>query len=185
MLAHYHGNIFNASEIGRSLGLSHTAIKNYLDILSSTFMLRQLLPWHENLKKRQVKAPKVYFRDSGILHSFLDIENERDLKTHPKLGASWEGLALENIIQKEAVSQDDVYFWATHSGAELDLLIVKGQKRFGFEFKYQDAPKFSSSMKIALEDLKLDSLTVVVPGRGKTIKLASNVKVVAISDLLS
>lgn len=182
MLAHYHGNICNSSEIGRSLGFSHTTIKNYLDILSYTFMLRQLAPWHENLKKRQVKSPKVYFRDSGILHSFLNIENLSDLKTHPKLGASWEGLALESIIQKESAAQEDVYFWATHSGTELDLLLFKGNKRLGFEFKYQDAPKFTPSMRIALEDLNLDSLTIIVPGQGKKIKLANQVNIVALEN---
>lgn len=182
MLAHYHGNVFNASEVGRSLGLSHTTVKNYLDILSGTFMLRQLAPWYENLKKRQVKAPKIYFRDSGILHSFLDIENIAQLKRHPKLGASWEGLALETIIQKESVAQENAYFWATHSGAELDLLIIKGQKRFGFEFKYQDAPKLTSSMQIAMEDLNLESLTVIVPSLEKNIKLANNILVVPLED---
>ena len=182
MLAHYHGNVCNTSEIGRSLGFSHTTIKNYLDILSYTFMLRQLAPWHENLKKRQVKSSKVYFRDSGILHSFLNIENIPDLKTHPKLGASWEGLALESIIQKESATQEDAYFWATHSGAELDLLLFKGNKRLGFEFKYQDAPKLTPSMRIALDDLNLDSLTIIVPGQGKKIKLANNVSIVALEN---
>jgi predicted AAA+ superfamily ATPase len=185
MLAHYHGNIFNASEIGRSLGFSHTTIKNYLDILSNTFMLRQLTPWYENIKKRQVKAPKVYFRDSGILHSFLEINSMSNLKTNPKLGASWEGIALENIIQIESAAQENTYFWSTHGNAELDLLIIKGQKRLGFEFKYQDAPKLTPSMRTALEYLKLDSLTVIVPGKANSIKLASKVNIIALENYRS
>ena len=166
MLTHYHGNIFNASEIGRSLGVSHTTIKNYLNILSGAFMIRQLNPWTENIKKRQVKSPKIYFRDSGILHSLMGLESMEALKNSPKLGASWEGVALEEIIRCHEADPEDCYFWATHMGAELDLLIVKNGKRLGFEFKYADAPKFTKSMQAALEDLHLDQLTVIYAGEG-------------------
>jgi uncharacterized protein len=165
MLVHYHGNVFNASAIGNSLGISHTAIRNYLDILSGTFMIRQLMPWQENIKKRQVKAPKIYFRDSGIMHSLLNISAFKDLQNFPQLGASWEGFALEEVIRNQNVDAEDCYFWATHSGAELDLLIVKGQKRVGFEFKYSDSPKVTKSMQIAFDDLHLDNLYLIYPGK--------------------
>jgi predicted AAA+ superfamily ATPase len=165
MLSHYHGNIFNASELARSFGISDTTVKRYLDILSGTFMIRQLLPWKENIKKRQVKAPKIYFRDSGLLHAFLNIENEEDLLKHPKLGASWEGFALEETIRKLGAKPHECFFWASHSGAELDLLILQKNKKLGFEFKYTDAPKLTKSMKISMEDLNLDQLTVIYPGK--------------------
>jgi predicted AAA+ superfamily ATPase len=165
MLAHYHGNIFNASELARSFGISDTTVKRYLDILTGTFMIRQLQAWRENIKKRQVKSPKIYFRDSGLLHSFLSIESKEDLEKHPRLGASWEGFALEEIIRKLEAKPDRCYFWASHNGAELDLLIFHKNKKLGFEFKYSDAPKLTKSMQISLEDLKLDRLTVIYPGK--------------------
>jgi predicted AAA+ superfamily ATPase len=165
MLSHYHGNIFNASELARSFGISDTTVRRYLDILTGTFMIRQLLPWRENIKKRQVKSPKIYFRDSGLLHAFLDIENKDDLMKHPKLGASWEGFALEETIRMLSAKPHECFFWASHSGAELDLLIVQKGKKLGFEFKYTDAPKLTKSMQISLEDLKLDKLTVIYPGK--------------------
>lgn len=164
MLAHYHGNIFNASELGRSFSVAHTTINNYLDILTDTFMIRQLQPWIENIKKRQVKSPKIYFRDSGIFHTLLDINTKEDLLNNPKLGASWEGFALEEIIRHRQAEQEECYFWATHSGAELDLLIFKDGKRQGFEFKYSSTPKPTKSMHIAQETLNLDTLTVIIPG---------------------
>lgn len=162
MLAHLHGNIFNASEIGRSFGASDVTMRKYLDILIGTFMIRQLQPWHANLGKRQVKAPKIYFRDSGLLHLFLRTKNKAEILCHPKLGASWEGFALEEIIRK--YQAQDCYFWSTYSGAELDLLIETKNGWVGFEFKYSDAPKLTKSMQIALEDLKLTELHVIYPG---------------------
>jgi predicted AAA+ superfamily ATPase len=164
MLAHYHGNIFNASELGRSFGASDATMRKYLDILTGTFMIRQLQPWHENLSKRQVKAPKIYFRDSGIFHSLLGIHTLSELRMNPKLGASWEGFALEEIIRCFEAKQGECYFWSTYGGAELDLLINKKNKKIGFEFKYCDAPGITKSMQIALEDLKLDELFVIYPG---------------------
>lgn len=181
MLAHYHGNILNYSELSRAFGCADTTIRRYLDILSGTFMIRQLQPWFANISKRQVKAPKIYFRDSGLLHAFLDIETQRDLQRHPKLGASWEGFALEQILQFHQTDNDHCYFWATHSGAELDLFIVKGQQRLGFEFKYSDAPTLSKSMHIAIQDLELTQLTVIYPGT-KTYLLAENIKVISLQE---
>ncbi|HLB42386.1 MAG TPA: ATP-binding protein [Gammaproteobacteria bacterium] len=165
MLAHYHGNIFNASEIGKALGLTHKTIRHYADILVGTFMLRELPPWFENISKRQVKSPKIYFRDSGILHYLLNIANDENLYHHPKLGSSWEGFALESVIRHHEANDSEYYFWATQSGAELDLLIIKNGKRLGFEFKYTDAPKITKSMTIAMNTLKLDKLIVIFPGK--------------------
>ena len=164
MLAYYHGNIFNATEIGASLNISYNTVKHYLDILSGTFMIRQLQPWFENISKRQVKSPKIYFRDSGLWHTLIGILDTSTLLTHPKLGASWEGLALETIIHRENAAPEECYFWAIHQQAELDLLIIKEGKRLGFEFKYTDTPRVTRSLCIAAETLSLDALTVVYPG---------------------
>ena len=163
MLAHLHGQTWNASELGRSMGLSDKTVRHYLDILTGTYMIRQLQPWHENLKKRQVKAPKIYLRDSGILHSLLNITDHHDLLAHPRLGASWEGFALEQVLQ--AVRPTEAYFWATQSGAELDLLLFSGGRKFGVEFKFNEAPKTTKSMHIALDDLDLHHLWVIYPGK--------------------
>ncbi|MBS0621564.1 MAG: ATP-binding protein [Verrucomicrobia bacterium] len=162
MLAHYHGQIFNASELGRSLGVSGHTIRKYLDILAGTFMVRILLPWFENLGKRQIKSPKIYFRDSGILHALLGIRTESDLDHYPSLGAFWEGFALEETIRR--YDAESCYFWASQSGAELDLLLLHHGKRLGFEFKFTERPKVTPSMRISLQDLKLDHLYVVIPG---------------------
>jgi predicted AAA+ superfamily ATPase len=167
MLVHFHGNIFNASEIARSLNISHPTARNYLDILAHTFMIRELKPWFENISKRQVKSPKVYFRDSGVMHTLMGIKNKKDLTTHTKLGASWEGFALEEIIRYIKPDPLDCYFWSTQADAELDLLILKDGKKLGFEFKYSDMPRMTKSMHIALEDLKLDQLTIIYPGSKK------------------
>ena len=183
MLAHYHGGIFNASEIGRSLGLSNKTIKSYSDLLSGTFMIRQMQPWFENIGKRQVKSPKIYIRDSGIFHTLLGINTRTDLLLHPKLGASWEGFALEEIIMYHDADQDECYFWATHQNAEIDLLIVKNGQRLGFEIKYSSAPKLTKSMQIAIHDLKLDSLTVIYPGEVDYL-LQENVSVIGIENYL-
>lgn len=147
MLAHYHGQLFNASEIGNALDLSHNIIQRYLDILAGTFMVRQLAPWHENIAKRQVKSKKIYFRDSGIFHTLLNIGQQESLLIHPKLGASWEGFALESVIRALKVNYHDCYFWSTYSGAELDLLILQGTDRQGFEFKFSKTPALSNSCK--------------------------------------
>ncbi|MBX9621641.1 MAG: ATP-binding protein [Alphaproteobacteria bacterium] len=183
MLAHYHGNIFNASEIGKSLSASTTAIRHYIDILVGTFMIRQLQPWVENIKKRQVKTPKIYFRDSGIFHSFLGIKSQEDLFHHPKMGTSWEGFALEEIIRFHKADPEDCFFWAVHSQAELDLLIVKGGKKIGFEIKYTDAPKITKSMHIALETLHLDSLTIIYPGK-QSFSLSEKIRVMGLEGYL-
>ncbi len=165
MIAHYHGNVFNASEIGKSLRLNHKTIRYYTDILVGTFMLREIPAWFENISKRQIKSPKIYFRDSGILHYLLNISNEDDLYQHPKLGSSWEGFALESIIRHHEAVDGEYYFWGTQGHAELDLLIIKNGKRLGFEFKYTDMPKITKSMTIAIEDLKLDKLFVIFPSK--------------------
>ncbi|MEA3548766.1 MAG: ATP-binding protein [Thermodesulfobacteriota bacterium] len=179
MLAHYHGQTLNASELGRSMGLSDKTIKSYLDILTGTFMVRQLQPWFENISKRQVKAPKIYFRDSGILHSLLDIPHHHHLMGHPRLGASWEGFALEQILQ--IVGSTEPYFWATHSGAEVDLFFSKGGKRYGVEFKFNEAPKISKSMHIVVADLGLSHLYVIYPGK-ESYPVAENISVVSLAD---
>jgi predicted AAA+ superfamily ATPase len=162
MVAHYHGQVWNAAQFARSLGASEVTARRYLDILSGAYMVRILPPWYENLGKRQVKAPKIYIRDSGILHSLLQLGSPADLQSHPKVGASWEGFATEQIIGLFATR--DAYFWATHGGAELDLLVRAAGKVHGFEIKYADAPGISRSMHIALQDLSLDHLWVVYPG---------------------
>jgi uncharacterized protein len=162
MLAHYHGQLWNASEISRSLGEAHTTVKRHLDLLTSTLMVRQLQPWFENLGKRQVKSPKVYLRDPGVLHALLGIPSFRALEGHPKIGASWEGFVVEEVVQ--AAGERNCYFWATQSGAELDVLVMAGGKRYGVEVKYKDAPGMTKSMRVALEDLKLERLFVVYPG---------------------
>lgn len=180
MLAHYHGNIWNAAEPARSLGISQPTVRQYLDVLTEVFMVRQLQPWHENLLKRQVKAPKIYVRDSGLLHQLLGIRTERDLLSHPKLGGSWEGYAIEEILK--LIEPDSAYFWATHSGAELDLLLFKHGRRFGIEIKREDAPRLTPSMRIALHDLKLDHLTVIYPGT-RSYDLGKRVRVVPLTVL--
>jgi hypothetical protein len=180
MLAHYHGQTWNAAEIGSAMGADAKTVRHYLDILTSLFMIRQLQPWHENLGKRQVKAPKIYFRDSGIFHHVLGANSEADVLSHPKSGASWEGYAIEQAIQH--YQPDEAYFWAVHSGAELDLLLFKNGKRLGIECKRQDAPKLTPSMKTAFEDLKLDSLTVLYPGN-QSYALATDIRVQPIASL--
>ncbi|HSC25216.1 MAG TPA: ATP-binding protein [Candidatus Babeliales bacterium] len=182
MLAHYHGQIFNASELGRSLGVSDHTVRKYLDILAGTFMIRELVPWFENLQKRQVKSPKIYFRDSGILNALLELTSNEQLHTHPRLGAFWEGFALEEIIAASSASAEECYFWSTQADAELDLLILKNNKRIGFELKYTDAPKITKSMRIALVDLKLDHLIVVYPG-AQTFPLSENITVYGLEKI--
>jgi uncharacterized protein len=162
MLAHYHGQIWSAAPISQSLGVSENTVRSYLDALTQTLMLRQIQPWFENLGKRQVKSPKVYFRDTGFLHALMSIKSMPELLIHPASGASWEGFALEQVLR--VANPDQAYFWATHQGAELDLLLFKGSKRIGVEFKRVDVPKITKSMQIAIDDLKLDALYIVYPG---------------------
>lgn len=162
MLAHYQGQIFNSSEIARSLGIGVPTVKRYLDVLTGVFMIRQLPPWYVNIKKRQVKAPKIYFYDTGILHALLGARTMNELLAHPKHGASWEGYVIEEVIR--SVTPDDVYFWATHQGAEIDLVFSKGGRMYGIEVKRADAPAMTPSLRIALEDLKLDRVAVIYPG---------------------
>lgn len=182
MLAHYHGQVWNSSEFARSFGVSDKTVRNYLDVLSDTFMVRLLRPWHENISKQQVKSPKIYFRDSGILHFLSAVEDFVQLQTHPRCGASWEGFALEQTIQMTGAEDDQCYFWATHQGAELDLLLVRGGKREGFEFKYSPTPGLTPSMRTALEDLKLDHLWVVHPGL-KRYSLGKDTDAIPLADL--
>ena len=162
MLAHYHGQIWNAAELARALNISQSTTGRYVDLLEDLFMVRQLRPWHSNIKKRQVKAAKVYVRDCGLLHQLLGLESLKQLLEHPKCGASWEGYVIEEILK--SVPFDEVFFWATHSGAELDLLLIKGGRRYGIECKRADAPRLTPSMNIAINDLDLDKLTIVYPG---------------------
>ena len=162
MTAHYHGQIWNAAELSRSLDVAPNTVRHYLDILSGAFVLRVLRPWHENLKKRQVKSPKVYVRDSGLLHYLLTITSLNDLRSHPRYGASWEGFALEQVLS--LLGERDMYFWSTQRGAELDLLALRAGRRYGFEFKCTDAPVMTRSLHIALADLRIEKLFVVYPG---------------------
>ncbi len=165
MLAHYHGQTFNASQLGRSMGLSDKTIRSYLDILSGTFMVRQLQPWYENIAKRQVKSPKIYLRDPGLLHSLLDIPDLYTLFSHPQVGASWEGFALEQVLQK--LESGEAFFWATHNGAEIDLFFRHRGRRYAVEVKFNEAPKVTRSMRIALNDLNLNHLLIVYPGQDR------------------
>lgn len=181
MLAHYHAQIWNGAELARALAVSESAVRRYLDLLTSAFMLRQLPPWFENLSKRQVKSPKVFVRDSGLLHALLGVSDRRSLELHPKVGASWEGFALEEVLK--AHRPEEAYFWATHQGAELDLLMFKLGRRIGVECKRADAPTLTPSMRIALEDLKPDRLLVVYPG-DRAYRLAGQVDVLPLSDLV-
>jgi uncharacterized protein len=162
MLAHYHAQIWNSAPFAQSMGVSQPTVRKYLDVLTYTYMVRQLQPWHENIAKRQVKAPKIYFRDSGQLHALMGVKSLADLVTHPHSGASWEGFALEQVLRM--AQPDEAFFWATHQGAELDLFLLRGQQRIGVEFKRADAPKVTPSMRIAMEDLRLDVMYVVYPG---------------------
>jgi len=160
--AHYHGQIWNVAEAARSLNIGETTARRYMDLLQDLFMIRQLQPWYANLGKRQVKSPKIYFRDTGLLHYLLGIKSEDELALHPRMGASWEGYVIEEIIK--STRPDEVYFWGTHSGAELDLLLIKDNKRIGVECKRMDAPKLTPSMRTAMVDLELGKLAVVYPG---------------------
>ncbi len=181
MLTHYHGQTWNYSEFARSFGVSDYAIRSYLDILTSTFVVRTLPAFHENISKRQVKAPKVYMSDSGLLHTLLNLESLKDIEMHPKLGASWEGFGIEVVVRQAQVRRDECYFWATYAGAELDLLTIRGQQRWGFEFKRTVAPRITKSMHHAIADLSLSKLYVIHAG-DKTFPLDNKVTAVALAD---
>lgn len=181
MLAHYHGQVINYSELSRSFGVSDHTVRRYTDLLENTFMIRVLQPWHSNMSKRLVKRPKIYFRDSGLFHYLFSIKGHDDLIRHPKLGASWEGFALEEVCRTIKKSPGEVFFWATHSGAECDLLWMEKGKYYGVEFKCADAPKITKSMLSAINDLSLEHLWVVYPGKQKYM-LAENITVVPLES---
>ena len=181
MIAHYHGQIWNAAELARALAIGESTVRRYLDLMAGVFMVRQLSPWFENLGKRQVKSPKVYVRDTGLLHTLLGIARQRDLEQHPKVGASWEGYAVEEVLK--AFRPDEAYYWATHNGAELDLLLFKNGRRIGIECKRADAPQLTPSMRTALADLKLDHLYVLYPGT-RAYTLGRNVEVMPLADFV-
>lgn len=162
MVAHYHGQIWNAAEFARSMGTTEATARRYLELLAGAYMVRILPAWYENLKKRQVRAPRIYVRDSGILHSLLEVGTARTLAGHTKLGASFEGFAMEQVLS--CLDTRSAFFWRSHSGAELDLLVSRGGQRYGFEFKYSDAPRSTKSMRVVLEDLRLEHLWVIYPG---------------------
>ncbi len=180
MISHHHAQIWNSSEIAASLGIAPNTARSYLDALTQTFMIRQLQPWHANVGKRQVKSPKLYFRDSGIFHRLQGIHSRENLLTHPKLGASWEGFALEEILR--FTRPDEAYFWAVHSGSELDLLLFRDGRKTGVEFKRNDAPGLTRSMSIAMKDLKLDELFVIYPGT-RTYELSEKIKVIPLTEI--
>jgi len=180
LLAHYHGQVWNAAEAARTLNVSEGTSRRYVDLLQDLFMVRLLQPWHANLGKRQVKSPKVYIRDTGLLHALLGIRTEQELLLHPRSGASWEGFAIEEVIN--VVSPDEAYFWGTHSGAELDLLLLKDGKRIGVECKRIDAPRLTPSMRTAVRDLELSKLFVIFPG-SKSYPLTENIQAIPLASL--
>ena len=183
MLAHAHGNVWNGSEFGRAFGVAHTTVGRYLDLLSAAFVVRQLPPWSENLAKRQVKSPKAYVSDAGLLHGLLDIRTGDQLARHPKVGASFEGFGIQAVVDRLGARREECYFWGTYSGPELDLLVVRGPLRLGFEFKRTTAPAVTPSMRIALESLHLKRLDVIHAGE-RTGSLAKGIRAVAIGRLL-
>lgn len=183
MVAHYHAQVWNSSEFARSFGIADTTIRRYLDVLSSSFVVNQLIPWFENVKKRQVKSPKVYIADSGLLHGLLNLPSQIDIESHPKLGASWEGFIIDQIARHMKAEPEECFFWATHAGAELDLLIVRGVKKYGFEIKRTSSPSVTSSMRTAIETLHLTSLDVIHAG-DSTFPLRHDIRAVSANRLL-
>lgn len=182
MLAHYHGQTWNSSELARAFGVSDKTVNRYLDDLSHSFMAWSLAPWHENLSKRQLKAPKVYLRDSGLLHALLGIDSSSALEEHPKVGASWEGFALGEVITRTGAAPHECFYWGTHSGAELDLMLVRGSERRGFEFKRTSSPTKTRSMDVALADLGLASIEVVYPGH-ESFPLGNRIRAVGLGQI--
>ena len=184
MLAHYHGQIWNASEFARAFGVSEPSVRRYVDLLVETFAVRRLNPWHENLGKRQVKSPKLYIADTGILHTLLGIDDRAGLERHPKVGASWESFGITQVIERLGVTRDECYFWGTQAGAELDLFVVRGTRRLGFEFKRTVSPSVTKSMHIAREDLRLSSLDVVHAGE-ETFPLREGIRALSLKRILT
>jgi uncharacterized protein len=184
MVAHYHGQLWNGAELARAFGVSATTVRRYLDLMTSALVLRQLPPWFENLAKRQIRSPKVYVADSGLLHALLGIATFDDLQHHPKIGASWEGFIVSELVSRYELKRGEIYFWATHAGAELDLLVLRGGRRIGFEIKRTTTPALTRSMRIAMEDLKLDRLYLVHAGSG-SFPLATSVMAISIDGLSS
>ncbi len=182
MIAHYHGQIWNSAELSRAFGMSDKVVRNYLDILTSTFVIKQLAPWWENISKRQVKSPKVYIADTGLLHTLLVINTKIYLYSHPKIGASWESFAMNTVLDVIRPEPEEIFYWSTHGGAELDLLIFKDSKKLGFEFKLNSAPKLTRSMSIAINDLKLSHLYVIYAG-DDIYPLTSNITALGISKV--
>ncbi len=182
MLAHWHGQVWNGAEFGRAFGVSHTTVRRYLDLLTSVFVVRQLQPWFENIRKRQVRSPKVYIADSGILHALLGLTGRTDVVSHPKVGASWEGFVIEQIVHLLRAPPEQCFHWSTHAGAELDLLVLDGARRLGFEVKRAEAPRMTRSMRSAMETLNLDSLDVVHAGTQRY-RLAPGVRALPARDL--
>lgn len=180
MIAHSHGQIWNAAPLAASLGISQPTVRKYLDILTGLFLVRQIQPWHANIKKRQVKAPKIYIRDTGVLHSLLGLKTESEILRHPGCGSSWEGYVIEEIIH--SVEPDDTYYWATHNGAEIDLVFLKGGRMYGVEVKRADAPSLTPSLRIALEDLSLERIAVIYPGE-KRYELHKKISVIPFSNI--
>ncbi len=182
MLAHYHGQLWNGAELARAFGVSATTVRRYLDLLTSTLVLRQIQPWFENVSKRQVRAPKVYVADAGILHALLGVETLHQLHGHPKVGASWEGFVISQLVSRFELHRNEVYFWATHGGAEIDLMVMRRGRRIGFEFKRTTSPAVTRSMSIASADLRLDRLYVVHAGTG-SFQLAGGVEAIDLASL--
>ncbi len=183
MVAHYHAQVWNGAELSRAFGVSHTSVRRYLDVMESTFMLRCLKPWTANIAKRQVKSPKVYFCDPGLLHALLNIKSPEELQNHPKIGASWEGFIIDNILKVLQVEYHESYFWATSRGAEIDLLVEQGGRLRGFEVKRTSAPAITPSMRIALDDLQLSQIDVIHPGE-KSFQLSEKIRAVSASRIL-
>jgi predicted AAA+ superfamily ATPase len=182
MLAHYHAQIWNGAELARAFGMSESTVRSYLDALTGTFMVRQLQPWHENLAKRQVRSPKLYLGDTGILHTLLGIGSTKDLERHPKVGASWEGFAIEQIAARLEVRREKCFYWSTYQGAELDLFVMSKTKRLGFEIKRTTVPKITPSMRVALADLRLDRLDVIYEGT-ETFTLGDRIRAVPLARI--
>lgn len=182
MLAHWHGQIWNGAEFARAFGVSHATVRRYLDLLTSVFVVRQLQPWFENISKRQVRSPKVYVGDSGILHALLGLTTRKDIVSHPKVGASWEGFVIQQIAHLLQAPAEHCFHWSTHTGAELDLLVMDGARRYGFEVKRSEAPKLTRSMRSALETLDLDRLDVVHAGLGRY-QLAEGVRALPAAEI--
>jgi len=184
MLSHYHGQLINMEQIGQSMALSGHTVRKYIDILSGTFMIRILSPWYENIEKRQIKTPKMYLRDSGLMNALNRIQSDDDMRTSPLKGALWEGFALEEIIKALHLNTEECFFWRTQSGSELDLLVLTNGSRLGFEFKYGDTPKTTKSMHLVLEDLKLDKLYIIYPGH-RTIHFSDHIVGMGLSEFIA